>query len=488
MAQETELPRYMMHVGGKEVPASSGVWLQTDNPYLGKPWAEIPRGDSKDADMAVDAAYNAFNNGPWSSYSPTERGNLLRKLGELVSRDRDTLARLESTDNGKLLGEMSAHINTIPDCLNYFAGLADKVEGAVIPIDPEKHLNFTQLEPVGVVAAIVPWNAPLLLTMSKLAPALAAGCTLVIKPSEFASVSLLHFGKLVNEAGFPAGVVNILTGLGSETGTALVAHPNVAKIAFTGSDQTGQKIYEQAARDLKRVTLELGGKSANMVFEDADLDAAAAGAVAAIFAGGGQSCFAGSRLLVAESIHDRLLEKIIARVKNWNMGDPLDSKTDTAPIANEAQYNKILDYIEIARNEGGKCILGGKKASEAGCGNGWFVEPTIFDDVTNDMRIAREEVFGPVMAVIRFRDEQEAIKIANDSDFGLATGIWTTDIKRGLRVSRQMKAGVIWINTYRAVSYMSPFGGYKRSGIGRESGKDAINAYLQTKSIWISTA
>lgn len=482
------MPRYLMQIDGRETAASSGEWLETDNPYLGTPWALIPRGTAEDAAQAAEAAHAALKTGPWRDMTATQRGALLRRLAELVDRDRDLLAELESTDNGKLLAEMSAHIRTIPDCLHYFAGLADKVEGAVIPVDPARHLNYTQHEPLGVVAAIVPWNAPLLLTVSKLAPALAAGCTIVIKPSEFASVSLLHLVKLAHEAGFPAGVVNIVTGYGTEAGAALVAHPKVAKIAFTGSDLAGQKIYEAAARGMKQVMLELGGKSANIVFEDADMDSAVKGAIAALFVGGGQSCFAGSRLLLQDSIHDAFVEKLLAQMQDPRMGDPMKAETGTAPIATRPQYDKILDYIEIARGEGARCILGGSASTRPECKNGWFVEPTIFVDVTNDMRIAREEVFGPVLSILRFGREEEAVAIANDSPFGLAAGIWTQDLKRALRISRLVEAGVVWVNTFRAVNYMSPFGGYKRSGIGRESGQQAIREYLQVKSVWIAAS
>jgi (Z)-2-((N-methylformamido)methylene)-5-hydroxybutyrolactone dehydrogenase len=368
----------------------------------------------------------------------------------------------------------------------YFGGLADKVEGAVLPTDKADVFNYTRHEPLGVVAAIVPWNSPLLLTAWKLAPALAAGNTVVLKPSEFTSASLLEFMKLVQEAGFPPGVVNVVTGYGSETGTPLVEHPLVAKIAFTGSDATGQKIYEAAARGLKRVSMELGGKSPNIVFDDADLDNAVKGAISGIFAATGQTCIAGSRLLVQRSIHDVFVEKLVAFAGTAKMGDPMNIDTQVGPITTPPQYRKVLDYIDIAKGEGAVAALGGAKSTAFG--DGYFVQPTIFTGVKNSMRIAQEEVFGPVLSVIPFDDDEEAIRIGNDVVYGLAAGVWTRDIRRALTMANRLQAGTVWINTYRAVSFMSPFGGYKRSGIGRESGQDMIREYLQTKSVWISTA
>jgi aldehyde dehydrogenase (NAD+) len=341
---------------------------------------------------------------------------------------------------------------------------------------------------VGVVAALVPWNSPLLLLAWKLAPALAAGNTVVIKPSEFTSASTLEFMKLIEEAGFPAGVVNVVTGFGPEAGAPLVEHPLVAKVAFTGSDATGQKIYEAAARGLKRVSMELGGKSPNIVFEDADLDNAVKGAISGIFAASGQTCIAGSRLLVQRSIHDRFIEKLVAFAGTAKMGDPMRTDTQVGPITTPPQYKKVLDYLDIARGEGASVALGGGKPTGAEFAQGYFVQPTIFTGVKNSMRIAQEEVFGPVLAVIPFEDDEEAIAIGNDVVYGLAAGVWTRDIKRALTMANRLQAGTVWVNTYRAVSFMSPFGGYKRSGLGRESGQEMIKEYLQTKSVWISTA
>jgi len=376
-------------------------------------------------------------------------------------------------------------LNYIPQWFHYFGGLADKIEGRVIPIDKPGMFNFTREEPLGVVAAITPWNSPLLLAAWKLAPALAAGNTVVWKPSEFSSVSALEFGDLFARAGFPPGVVNIVTGYGSEVGEPLITHPDVAKVAFTGGDRTGEHVYQLAARGIKHVTLELGGKSANIVFDDADLDAAVNGVVSGIFAATGQTCIAGSRALIQRSIHDAFVERLLALAKTARMGDPQDLATQVGPITTQPQYQKVLDYIRIAKDEGAVCRLGGEPARRPECGSGWFIEPTIFTGVTPRMRIAREEVFGPVLSIIPFDDEDDAIRIANDTVYGLAAGVWTTSIRRALLAPERLEAGTVWVNTYRAVSYLSPFGGYKRSGIGRESGIDAIREYLQTKSVWI---
>jgi len=370
----------------------------------------------------------------------------------------------------------------------YFGGLADKIEGEVIPIDKPDTFNYTRHEPVGVVVAIVPWNSPLLLTAWKLAPALAAGCTVVIKPSEFTSASTLEFAELIEQAGFPPGVVNVVTGFGADVGTPLVEHPLTAKVAFTGSDRTGALIYQTAAEGLKRVSMELGGKSPNIVFADAEIENAVKGVISGIFAATGQTCIAGSRLLVQKSIHDAFVDKLVAFAKTAKMGNPMNAETQVGPVTNPPQYKKILDYMEIAKGEGAKAVLGGTKATRPECGAGWFVEPTIFTGVSNRMRIAQEEVFGPVLSVIPFTDDEEAIAVGNDVVFGLAAGVWTQDMRRAFKMAERLQAGTVWVNTYRAVSYLSPFGGYKRSGIGRESGQAMIREYLQTKSVWISLA
>lgn len=481
------MQRYQLYINGQFVDPQSGKWFDSHNPYTGKVWGQIAQGDAKDVDLAVKAAHNAFASGPWPALSASQRGALLRKLGDLIARDAQKLAEFEVRDNGKLIAEMAGQLHYLPQWFYYYGGLADKIQGAVIPLDKPGYFNFTRHEALGVVAAITPWNSPLLLTAWKIAPALAAGCTVVLKPSEFTSASTLEFVKLFEEAGFPAGVVNVITGFGKDVGTPLVEHPLVKKITFTGSDATGRIINQQAAKNFKHVSLELGGKSPNIVFEDANLDDAVNGVVSGIFAATGQTCIAGSRLLLQESIHDEFVEKLAALAKTARMGDPMNTDTQVGPITTRQQYDKVLSYIDIAKNEGAQLILGGGPATRPECADGWFIEPTIFSGVNNKMRIAQEEVFGPVLAIIKFKDEEDAIAIANDSSFGLGSGVWTSDIGRAFRMSEKIQAGMVWVNTYRAVSYMSPFGGYKDSGLGRENGIDAIREYLQVKSVWINT-
>lgn len=479
--------RYQMLIGGEWVDAAGGETFETENPYLGAAWALVPRATPADVDRAASAAHKAFRAPSWGGITATARGILLNRLADLIAAEADRLAEIETRDNGKLITEMRMQLRYIPQWYRYFGGLADKVEGRVIPIDKPGMINYTREEPLGVVAAITPWNSPLMLATWKLAPALAAGNTIVWKPSEFSSVSALEFGKLFEKAGFPPGVVNIITGFGSEIGNSIVDHPQIAKIAFTGGDRTGQGVYERAARSIKPVTLELGGKSANIVFKDAALDNAVKGVVSGIFAATGQTCIAGSRALVHRSIHDQFTEQLVALGRTAKMGDPLLDTTQVGPITTRAQYAKVLDYIEIAKGEGARAVLGGGPASRPECGNGWFVEPTIFDGVKSDMRIAQEEVFGPVLSIIPFDDEEEAIAIANGTQYGLAAGVWTQSIKTAFTMAQRLEAGTVWVNSYRATSYLSPFGGYKRSGIGRESGLTAIREYLQEKSVWIDT-
>ncbi len=483
-----QLMKYKMWIGGEWVESASREYFESDNPYLGKPWALIPKGNAQDADRAVRAAHAALTSGPWPRMTASQRGALLRKLADLIAPEAKRLAEIEVRDNGKLFAEMSAQTAYMAQWYYYFGGLADKIEGSVIPIDKPETFNYTRHEPIGVVVAIVPWNSPLLLTAWKLAPALAAGCTVVIKPSEFTSASTLEFMKLIEQAGFPPGVVNVVTGFGADVGSPLVEHPLTNKVAFTGSDRTGTHIYQLAAKGMKRVTMELGGKSPNIVFDDAEIDNAIKGVISGIFAATGQTCIAGSRLLVQKSIHDELVDRLVAFARTAKMGNPMDADTQVGPVTNPPQFKKSLDYLDIAKSEGAKPVLGGMKATRPECGSGWFVEPTIFTGVHNRMRIAQEEVFGPVLAVIPFTDEEDAIAIGNDVVFGLAAGVWTQSMRRAFKMAERLQAGTVWINTYRAVSYLSPFGGYKRSGLGRESGQDMIREYLQTKSVWISLA
>ena len=479
------LAKYSHFIDGKAVAPTSNEYLPTENPFTGKPWALIARGNRADAEAAVVAAKRAFDGGAWPELTASERGRLLWRLGDLIVANAPRLAEIEQRDNGKLISEVGSQVRYMGDYFRYYAGLADKVQSAVIPTDKKGVFAYTRYEAKGVVAIITPWNSPLTLTSWKLAPALAAGCTVVIKPSEFTSASMIELAQLVKEAGFPDGVVNVVTGLGPEVGEALVTHPDVAHIGFTGGSAAGRKIYELAARNFKTVTLELGGKSPNIIFDDADLDQAVKGVVSGIFAASGQSCQAGSRLLLQRSIHDRFIDKLIAFMADVKMGDPSKSETQIGPIATRPQFEKVLSYIEIAKQEGATCVLGGRSRPDLGAG--LFVEPTIFTGVRNDMRIAQEEVFGPVLAVIPFADEAEAIKIGNDSVYGLAAAVWTKDLRRAMLMTEKLKAGTVWVNNYRATSFTSPFGGYKESGIGRESGSETIKEYLDTKCVWISS-
>ncbi len=479
------MKNYLHFINDQFIESSSGKWFESENPYTGKIWSKVSRGNSEDVDKAVKCAKEALD-GEWGSYNPTQRGKLLVKLSEIIEREASRLGEIEVKDNGKLIAEMGAQTKYLAEWYRYYGGLADKIEGSVLPSDKKGVFNFTRYEPLGVIGMITAWNSPLLLLAWKLAPALAAGNTAVIKPSEFTSASTLEFMHLIKEAGIPKGVVNTITGFGQEVGQALVEHPDVAKIAFTGSGVSGAKIKELAAKKIMPVTLELGGKSPNIVFEDADFEAAIMGAISGIFAATGQTCIAGSRLLVQSSIHDKFVKRLIEVASEAKIGDPMSMDTHVGPVTTPPQYKKIMDYIEIAKSEGAKCVLGGNKYTGDGASGERFVQPTIFTGVSNNMRIAQEEVFGPVLSVIPFDNEEEAIKIGNDIVFGLAAGVWTNNIGRALRMSEKLKAGTIWVNTYRSVSFTSPFGGYKKSGEGRESGKESIKQFLQIKSVWIA--
>ncbi len=480
------MERYKLFINNEWVDPASGQWFDSLDPFSGKPWAQIPRGNAADVEKAVLAAHAAFE-GAWAECSPSERGYVLHRIGELIDKNAARLAEVESRDNGKVMSEVLGQVKYTAKYFYYYAGMADKIHGSVVPMDKPKVFNYVRYEPMGVIASITPWNSSLLLSAWKICPALCAGNTIVCKPSEFTSASLFELARLAAEAGLPAGVMNVLSGFGAEVGEPLIRHPKIARIAFTGGDEAGRRVYMTAAENFKRVTLELGGKSPHIIFDDADLDKAANGVITGIFSAGGQTCMAGSRLLLQESIHDEFVERLLKIAQKAKAGDPTNPETEVGPIATRPQFEKVMHYIGIAKDEGARCIAGGRALQGEGYGAGQFVEPTIFVDVRNDMRIAQEEVFGPVLSILKFKDEEDAIRIGNDIRFGLAAGVWTQSLKRAMLLTERLRAGTVWVNNYRSTSYTTPFGGYKHSGVGREGGFESIKEYMEAKSVWIST-
>ncbi|MDM1769692.1 aldehyde dehydrogenase family protein [Acinetobacter sp. 226-4] len=472
-----------LFINGQFVPAKSGNTIDVLNPANGELITKIAAAEAEDIDLAVEAAKNAFP--AWSEMPAAERGHLLLKLADLIEENLEELAQLESLDTGHPIRDSRRlDVPRTAACFRYFGGIADKIEGSVIPVE-QGFLNYVVREPIGVVGQIVPWNFPLMFTSWKLGPALAAGNTVVLKPSEITPLSTLKIAELIKKAGFPDGVVNVVPGYGQTAGQSLAEHPEVGKIAFTGSTRTGQGIINASSSNLKRVQLELGGKGANIVFEDANIDAAVNGAAWAIFHNQGQACIAGSRLVLHENIADAFLEKFIKLAASIRLGDPMDPNTEMGPLTSEAHRNKVLSYTQIAKEQGGKVLLGGEVPADPALQNGFYVMPTIVEAQPFD-RVAQEEVFGPFVTVLRFKDDVEALEIANCTEYGLGSGLWTQNIHRAHSFARKIKAGMCWINSYKRVNPGSPFGGMGKSGYGREMGFEAIHDYTEAKSIWVN--
>ncbi|WP_153732757.1 aldehyde dehydrogenase family protein [Sporosarcina obsidiansis] len=470
-----------LFINGEFVSSTDGKTFHTLNPANNEVLADIHEASEKDIDRAVQAAKNAFENGPWSTMTPLERGDLIYKLALLIEEHKQYIAEIDSLDNGKPMSELLE--NDLPNAIGqfkYFSGWASKLVGQHIPVNGN-FLNYTRHEPIGVVGQIIPWNFPFMMAAWKIAPALATGCTVVLKPAEQTPLSALYLAKLIQEAGFPKGVINIVNGHGENTGSALVKHPSVDKIAFTGSTEVGKIIMKEAANTMKRVTLELGGKSPNIVLDDANVEKAANGVFAGIMYNQGEVCSAGSRAYVHSSIYDEFMERLVSLTKDVKLGSGLQSGNTMGSLVSQEQKDQVMNYIELGKAEGAKLICGGK-ALDQGC----FVEPTIFADVKDDMRISKEEIFGPVLVVSKVESEQEALERANNSAYGLGAGIWTQNITRAHNMANRLKSGSVWINCYNATDPASPFGGYKNSGFGREMGSYALENYTEVKSIWVS--
>ncbi|MDB9865648.1 aldehyde dehydrogenase [Candidatus Thioglobus sp.] len=478
------MEHFKHYINGKF--SSGSERFETLNPANGMPWATFPSATEDESNFAIESAHKALYDNAWSSLTPTQRGKLIHRLGDLISEHASELGDLETRDSGKLAVETRAQSSYVSDYYYYYAGLADKIQGEVLPIDKPDMRVFTTREPIGVVVAIVPWNAQLFLSATKIAPALAAGNTLVVKASEQAPAALFKFAELVEKSGFPPGVINIITGFAEPCGRVLTTHPKVARIAFTGGTEVARHIVRNSAENFAHVSLELGGKSPMLIFEDCNIDGAVNGIIAGNFGASGQSCVAGSRVFIQRSIHSKIVDKIKERAKNIIVGDPLDSDTQVGPLATKHQVERALSVVKQSIKQGASLIFGGNKPSHKK--EGWYFEPTLLDCPNQEFDCVKTELFAPVISVIAFDTEEEAIRMANDSAYGLGAGVFTENLARAHRVSEKIQSGIVWINTYRAISPIAPFGGVKQSGGSREAGIDAIHEYTRTKTTWINTS
>jgi len=480
--RQPQIRQTQCFIGGQWVPAASGKTFETINPATEEVIAEVAAGDKADVDQAAKAARKAFETGPWPKMDARDRGRLIHKLADLIEDEFNDLAALETLDNGKPIRDArAADLPLVLDCLRYYAGYADKIHGQTIPVRGN-YFTYTRREPVGVVGQIIPWNFPMLMVAWKWGPALAAGCTIVMKPAEQTPLTCLRMARLAQKAGFPDGVINVVPGYGETAGAAIVKHPDIDKVAFTGSGETAQIIMRDAATTLKRLTFELGGKSPNIVFADADLQAAAAGSHFGLYFNQGQCCCAGSRLFVEEKVYDKFIDRISAMNKTRKLGDPFDPETEQGPQVDQTQFDKVMHYINLGKKEGAECLTGGGRWGD----RGYYIEPTLFTGVTDDMTIAKDEIFGPVLSILKFKGLDEIVERANKTTYGLAAAVWTRDIAKAHYLANKIRAGTIWVNCYDVFDAAAPFGGFKMSGMGRELGERGLDAYTEWKTVTVS--